>query len=303
MRTVLLSLVTLLAIGCPKATELPSAQAAVPAVVSPFAVYELSALTGQQQQLYQEVTTTAASPCEQPETLAACSEAKRCGQCLYLSRVAYRLVRDNAGQASQIASYLEDLAKTQQNNAKAPLPTERILQNSPARGSAAAKVSVVEFADFECPYCAKVHAELYKIEKQLDTVARFYFKNFPLSMHPNAEPAARAALAAGQQGKFWEYHHLLFVRQSELMPSRFSAWAEELGLDKDRFLADYTSPAITAQVAADRQDAVSLGIDGTPVLLIDGQPYLDIKTADAILDAVLFAAAEKGAFPFPSAPK
>jgi protein-disulfide isomerase len=263
--------------------------------------YLLSALSDAGREEYREILTAEVSPCEAPETLLACAEARRCGECVYLSRVAFRLVRDEASSKEQIASFMTRLKKTRQQNAGKSAPLE--LSGAPARGPEGAAVAMVEFADFQCGHCALLHAELKRLMPELDRVARFSFKNFPLPVHPAAEPAARAALAAGKQGKFWEYHDLLFERQAEISPERFSAWAKELGLDVARFEADLASEAISAQVARDKAEAEALGLPGTPILILDGLPYLDRLDAEAISDAVIYQLSQKGAAKPPTPPQ
>jgi protein-disulfide isomerase len=148
-----------------------------------------------------------------------------------------------------------------------------------------------------------LHEELSALRGSLDQYARFSFKNFPLSSHQFAEPAARAALAAHQQGKFWPYFDLLFTRQKKIDADKFSLWAEELGLDVPRFEADFQSAALSEQVAADRAEALALGLTGTPVLFINQRPHLDQMTREAIWDAVVFLLAEQGAAPLPEPPR
>jgi protein-disulfide isomerase len=106
-------------------------------------------------------------------------------------------------------------------------------------------VTLVEFADFECPYCAMMAPVLEQVWQQRSQEMRFVYKFMPLSGHPHGEPAARAAIAALDQGKFWEMHDKLFANRDHLEQSDIDGYAKELGLDLNRFHADMQAPATT----------------------------------------------------------
>jgi protein-disulfide isomerase len=134
-------------------------------------------------------------------------------------------------------------------------------------------VVVVEFADFECPFCQKMAPELDHLWEARKEKVRFVYKFLPLAMHPHGEVAARAAIAAQMQGKFWEMHQKLFANGQHLEQSDLDAYAGAIGLDVGRFRADMESPAAKERVEADRKLAESLGVKGTPTLFIDGREY------------------------------
>ena len=104
-----------------------------------------------------------------------------------------------------------------------------------------APVTIVEFSDFQCPYCGAAHPELARLLREFDGQVKLVFKYFPLSAHERAMPAARAAEAAARQGKFWEMHDLLFEHQHELEDADCERYASALGLDMERFKADIVS--------------------------------------------------------------
>jgi protein-disulfide isomerase len=132
---------------------------------------------------------------------------------------------------------------------------------------------LVEFADFECPFCQKLAPELDALwEKHKDRLL-FVYKFMPLSMHPHGELAARAAIAAQMQGKFWPMHHQLFANGQRLEPADLEVYAKAVGLDVERFRADMQSPAATARLDADRKLADELGVKGTPTIYINGRAY------------------------------
>lgn len=145
------------------------------------------------------------------------------------------------------------------------------IKGAPFLGAADAPVVIVEFSDFECPYCSKVGALFEQIlEKNPDKV-KIVFKNFPLAFHKNAPAAALAALAAQQQGKFWEYHDRLFENQKHLTPEKFIEIAKELQLDIPRFEQDMNSNELKQKLAQDMQDGRQAGVRGTPTIFINGR--------------------------------
>ena len=153
----------------------------------------------------------------------------------------------------------------------------------PLRGPADAAVVLVEFADFQCPYCTRAQALTGALLESRTDVA-VAFKHLPLSFHPAALPAALAAEAAAEQGRFWEMHDALFAlgkgiadhvdRKSPIPeegPVPFEALAKEIGLDVDRYRTDFRSETVLARVEADREEARALGVSGTPTFFVDSR--------------------------------
>ncbi len=147
-----------------------------------------------------------------------------------------------------------------------------ITENTPVRGAANAPITIVEFGDYECPFCGRVQNTLEAVAKKYEGKVRFAYKNLPLDFHPNAKPAAMAALAAHKQGKFWEFNDAIWANQDKLGDALYTSLAKSLGLDMAKFEADRTSEAVKAQIATDLQDAAKIGARGTPFFLINGQP-------------------------------
>ncbi len=151
-------------------------------------------------------------------------------------------------------------------------------------------VTIVEFSDFQCPFCGKVLPTLDQIKKEYGDQVRVVFKQLPLGMHQQAKPAAQASLAAHRQGKFWEMHDLLFEKQKEMRAngSNFEEWAaglaKELGLNVAKFKKDYNDPAIAKKVQRDLELSQKVGARGTPNFWINGvnlrgaQPFPAFKT-------------------------
>ncbi|MCP4674175.1 MAG: thioredoxin domain-containing protein [Deltaproteobacteria bacterium] len=136
-------------------------------------------------------------------------------------------------------------------------------------GSENAPIEVVIFSDFQCVFCKRTAAELKRIHHSRPNRIKIYFKHFPLSYHPQAMNAAKAAEAAGLQGKFWEMHDQLFAYSAELTDEIYIEIAAKLGLDTVRFKKDMASDEIANRVAADRAEGESIGVDGTPYILIN----------------------------------
>jgi protein-disulfide isomerase len=147
------------------------------------------------------------------------------------------------------------------------------LDDSPAKGPSGAPVSIVEFADFECPHCGATRPILDDLFKRYDGQIRIVYKNFPLSMHQYAEKAARAAIAAYKQNKFWEMEVALFDNQQNLEPSNVELLAKSIGLDMPRFIKDRDSEAVADFVSRDRKEGEHLEIDSTPTIFINGRKF------------------------------
>ena len=142
---------------------------------------------------------------------------------------------------------------------------------SPSLGNESSKVVIVEFADFQCPYCILASREVNQVLAQFPGRIRFVFKHLPLSMHSRSMLAARAATAANVQRHFWDMHDRLFQSSSDISESNVKKWAAELGLDMSRFSSDLSAIAIRQAVNRDLQDAASLKVEGTPTFYINGR--------------------------------
>jgi protein-disulfide isomerase len=144
---------------------------------------------------------------------------------------------------------------------------------APIKGAPMAKVTIVEFSDFECPYCGQAHPVLSGLLAEQAGKVSLVFKHFPLDGHKNSQPAARAAVAAQKQGKFWEMADQLFAHQRELSPEKIRELAQAIGLDMAKFDEDLASEAAQQRVDKDKKDGASLDIQGTPSLFINGRPF------------------------------
>ena len=162
------------------------------------------------------------------------------------------------------------------------------VSGSPAMGPKDAKIVLIEFSDFECPYCSKAAADVKTIMTAYPGNVRLIYKQFPLSMHTHAKLSAIASLAAGEQGKFWQMHDLLFANFRKLSRENILVWAKSLGLDLERFTADLGSSKYDDAIAKDMQDGEAAGVYGTPAFFINGKLYngpMDFSKVKPILDA------------------
>ncbi|SPF46808.1 DSBA-like thioredoxin domain-containing protein (fragment) [Candidatus Sulfopaludibacter sp. SbA4] len=183
-------------------------------------------------------------------------------------------------------------------------PAQQInLVHAPAKGSATAPTSLVEFSDFECPFCAETAPLIPQLLAAYPTQVRFAFKHYPLPMHKESPLAHEAALAAGEQGKFWEMHDLLFAGQDKLTRDDLIAKAKQLDLDMPRFTKDLDSHRFKPLVDADRQEGNRLGVDGTPFFFINGHAIsggVSLPEFKQLIDAALKEAAPPTAKPGPA---
>ncbi|PTR16171.1 protein-disulfide isomerase [Nitrosospira sp. Nsp2] len=142
------------------------------------------------------------------------------------------------------------------------------------QGSETAPVTLVEYGDYQCPYCAAASAIVKLVQDQLHNQIRFVFRNFPLAqVHPQAEFAAEAAEAAGAQGRFWEMHDALYENQPALSPALIAALAQALELDMERFEKDLASGRFRERVKRDFMGGVRSGVAGTPTFFINGERH------------------------------
>jgi len=229
--------------------------------------------------------------------------------------LARRIAALEAGQ-KEILKQLQEVKAAIQQQTRTPQPAQAVaappaLPTAPvavagaaSRGSAAAKLVMLEFSDFQCPYCGRYTRDtLSQLERDYVDPGkiRYVFRNFPLErIHPNAFKAAEAGECARQQGKFWEMHARLFANQQALADNDLLAHATAIGLDAGKFQSCVTSASVTARIRQDLDDGARAGITGTPTMFLgtlqkDGQlhvvrkivgaaPYAQVKsTIDAVL--------------------
>jgi protein-disulfide isomerase len=168
------------------------------------------------------------------------------------------------------------------------------VSNDPSIGPADAPVTIIEFSDYQCPYCQLWYQQVY--QQLLDSYPnqiRFVYRDLPLPSHPQSVPAAEAAECAGEQGDYWQYHDALFNQKYGLDRTAYEQYASDLGLDMTAFTACLDSHRYLSEIQADAADASSIGLTGTPSFVINGRvligalPLSDFK---AVVDEELAAA-------------
>ncbi len=159
------------------------------------------------------------------------------------------------------------------------------------QGSADARVTLVEYGDYECPYCGEAYPIVKDIQERMGERLRFVFRNFPITTsHPHAEQAAEAAEAAGEQGRFWEMHDHLYENQRHLQDGDLRSYAEMLDLDLELFDKELSEHVHAERVYEDFMSGVRSGVNGTPTFFINGLRHDDSYGAETLLPALERAA-------------
>ena len=159
------------------------------------------------------------------------------------------------------------------------------------QGPADAAVTLVEYGDYECPYCGAAYPIVKELQARMGDRLRFVFRNFPISTsHPHAEQAAEAAEASAAQGRFWEMHDLLYENQTQLRDQDLHAYAEQLGIDVERFDKDLAEHVHAPRVHEDFMSGVRSGVNGTPSFYVNGARHDDSYDFETLLDALERAA-------------
>lgn len=191
-----------------------------------------------------------------------------------LSFSAYRTaVGDGTTKTAKVTN-----TNTATDTAAAPSPATPVdvqvdEKNDWITGNKNAKVTMVEFSDFECPFCSQFEPTVTKVLADYKDKVRVVYKHYPLSsIHPQAQKAAEAAECAGDQGKFWDMHAKLFGNQTTLSIANFKVWAKEMGLKESTFASCLDEGKKAAKVAADQKYGDSLGVTGTPTSFVNGYP-------------------------------
>ncbi len=205
------------------------------------------------------------APCaEVPVSIAQCvSEGRPCKTCLPAAQFLLKQV-----QAGKAKKEREDAFHSRFDTGKTKT---LVTDGSPELGSPDAVVTIVEWADFECPFCGAFSPLLNEIIHKYPTQVRLVYKFYPLQAHAHGEISARAAVAALNQGKFWEMHDMLFENQQHLEQSDLEKYAKALNLDLGKFRSDLGSKEIGERLEKDKKQADELGLDGTPFLFINGR--------------------------------
>lgn len=195
-----------------------------------------------------------------------------------------RIPRPKEEVAGQIKQYLEQQGqqKAQQDfytglrdKYKVEMKLEpirvEVAATGPAQGPANAPVTIVEFSDFQCPFCSRIIPSLNQVKEKYGDKVRIVFRQYPLPMHADAQKAAEASLCANDQGKFWQLHDAMFANQGALKVEQLKAKATELGLNGETFNSCLDSSKYATQVATDMKEGSAAGVSGTPAMFINGR--------------------------------
>lgn len=209
-------------------------------------------------------------------------------------RIRQHLERTKGPQAAR--AFVTELRTGSEVEILIQIPRIEVAATGPGKGPETAPVTIVEFSDYQCPFCKRAEPVIADVLKRYDGKVRFVFRQFPLDrIHPLARPASEAALCADDQGKFWEYHALLFGDKPDLTPAGLTGYAESLELDMDTFGTCVKERTHQAVVETDVNDGRAAGVTGTPAFFVNGivlkgaQP---VEEFSRIIDAELAAAAE-----------
>lgn len=223
-----------------------------------------------------EMARESMCPCNPKISMFECIQSKSCDKAIDLARYATDKFREGFGEdqvrEAVVQKYFNDYVTFDWFD----------LKDSPRKGAAKGKVTIVEFADFECPHCALLGRVMPDLVKAFPNDVTVYFKHFPLEGHEHSAQAARAAWAAGRQNKFWQMHDLIFANQMSLSPQKFDDFASELGLNMARFKADMESQEAHKSIERDRGEGVRAQLTGTPSVYMNGKWYLGEKTLEAM---------------------
>jgi predicted DsbA family dithiol-disulfide isomerase len=274
-------LVALLAFGsgCPSTPSskddgkpAASASAAAPAEVNLPGI-DTSALTPRERREWSAQVSELLAPCsDTPVTIAQCVQEKRsCKACVPAAQFLLDKVRAGRSKKEREEAFALRFDPKKVKNI--------VLEGSPEVGPPDAPVTIVEWADFECPACRAYFPILDGLAKRFPNQVRLVYRFYPLSSHPHGEIAARAGAAALQQGKFWEMHHMMFEHQERLEQADLEGYAKELKLDLPKFRTEMTSEETTHRIEKDKKAAEDLGLTGTPMIYINGR-HADLDILD-----------------------
>lgn len=256
---------------------------AEPSIDARFKALALDDLNDEEQQQFQRVAEGELCPCKgSTESLARCLEAPK-GTCSN-ARLAGHTLLQNILRGRSDAQLSRAIA--QQLKAAANRHTFA-LEGLPHQGAKKPTVTMVIFADFECPYCKRMAQITDDLLRAYPKDLRVYFMHFPLASHSNATDAAIAAYAAHKQGKFWPYHDKLFNEQRALQRAidaepQLQAWAKELGLDIKQFERDIEDAESYAAVRAQQESGRNANVRGTPAIFLNGVAFSDLGSERAL---------------------
>lgn len=251
------------------ATDDPSKEKP-PAADAPIVTLEgvdTGGLTAREKKEWSSYVSEFISPCPSvPVPIAQCVTEKRdCSKCAPAAKYILKGVKDGLTR--------EQVEKAYKNRFDADKVKSVPIDGSPTKGPEGAPITIVEFADFQCPHCGEFAPVLDKIVDARKNDVRFVYKFYVLGKFPHSDLAARAAIAGWRQNKFWEMHHTIFANQQQLGQQELDGLAKGIGIDVSRMHADIQAQETTDRIAKDRKLGEELKIEGTPTIYINGRQF------------------------------
>jgi len=258
-------------------TGKPAAPPAEQADETPPAGIDISGLDGFERKVFFRLLNKEPSACGKAHSLMhSIKNDPGCRKSFYAGKYIARLVEGGFAD-SEVTEALE---KRFRNPTTAKVETI----GSPSKGSGTARVTLVEFVDYECPHCKRVQSVLRQAVDEFPNDVRVVMKHYPLSQHTNARLAANAAVAAHMQGKFWPYSEKVWENSEFLTPALLEKLAKEVGLDVEKWRKDSESSAAAAIVEKDKAQGGAAGIRSTPTIYINGKLFTDSRDIESLRD-------------------
>ncbi len=253
---------------------------------------DLKGLSAAQKASVLKVLREQGCPCGCGMKLAQCrTEDPSCSYSGGLAVIVTDAIRAGKSEAEAIAEAAASRWAHDQNSGRVlDSPISIPTTGSPVAGPGKAQVTVVEFSDFQCPYCVAAYPQIEALLHAFPQQVKLIFKQYPLEIHSEAYVAASAALAAHKQGKFWAMHNAMFEHHSDLRRPALLALAKQNGLDLKRFEADMESKEVKDAIAKDIRDGDAANVEGTPTIFIDGQRYnnqIDVALLKPLIEGEL----------------
>jgi protein-disulfide isomerase len=238
---------------------------------------DLSPLDEFERKVFFRVLNREPSACGKAHSLMfSLKNDQACRKSFYAARYVVKLV-DSGYTDSEVS---ERLQKRFRSGARRNID----VSEAPMKGSVGARVTLIEFADYECPHCKRLQPVMRQAVDEFKNEVRVYFKHYPLPSHPNARLAAEAAVAAQKQGKFWPYNDGVWAHAEGLTPAVLEQIAKDVGLDVEKWRKDVDSDDVRMRVQKDRSDGEALSISATPTIYLNGREYTDARDIDSLKD-------------------
>jgi protein-disulfide isomerase len=235
---------------------------------------DLNGLSVKQKAAALKILRESACSCGCGRTMAQCRvEDPACSYSVGLSAIVVQAIKDGKTPEQALEAANTSHYGASHANQILEAPVKVPVAGAPVTGPSDAAVTIIEFSDFQCPYCIQAVPEIDALLKLYPKQLKLIFKQFPLEIHSDAYRAASAALAAQRQGKFWEMHYALFEHHDDLSLASILKISQDLKLDSARLQKDMDSKDVHDMIAKDLRDGETAGVEGTPTIFINGQRY------------------------------